>query len=50
MLNAVTEGCEADFGVVGEVERDLILIQPTTVAILEALGKIPVVQSLWGNM
>lgn len=50
MLHAVTESLEADAGVVDVVLDDFILVKPTTVAVVELLGQIPVIKRLDGHI
>lgn len=46
MFNTVAKGLEADAGVVGKVLDNLILVEPSTIAVVESLRQVPVVQGL----
>lgn len=46
ILDAIAKGLEADASIVRIVLDDFLLVQPATVAVMQALGEIPMVDSL----
>jgi hypothetical protein len=46
MLDTVTEGLEADASIVNIVLDNFVLVEPSTIAIMELLGQVPVVEGL----
>jgi hypothetical protein len=46
VLYTITEGVEADAGIVNVVLDNFVLIEPASIAVMEFLGQVPVVESL----
>ena len=49
MFHAVTKCIKANFSIVNVILHDFVLVQPTSVAVVQILWKIPVVQGLCGG-
>lgn len=46
MLHTITEGLETDAGIVNIVLDNFVLVEPASIAVMEFLGQVPVVEGL----
>lgn len=46
MLHTITEGLKTDARIVNVVLDNFILVEPASIAVMECLGQVPVVESL----